>query len=76
MADEKNLIKHGVVVRLRSGGPIMTVSGIRPKEGVDLTCHWFVGDELRTVVLSREELEVVPAEEVPCGTALEREVPS
>ena len=43
MADE---IKVGGVVRLKSGGPLMTVEEIIPVDGVTKAwCAWFVGDE-------------------------------
>jgi uncharacterized protein YodC (DUF2158 family) len=51
-------IKHGVVVRLKSGGPKMTVSACNSKFPLGLVCHWFIGDELRTGDFSREELEI------------------
>jgi uncharacterized protein YodC (DUF2158 family) len=37
--------KPGDLVRLKSGGPIMTVSAITSRDKVD--CHWFVGETLK-----------------------------
>ena len=48
----------------------MTVSGRSDPSKLALLCHWFVGDELRSVELSREELTLVDLDADPLGDAL------
>jgi len=48
-------IKKGDVVRLKSGGPNMTVSSIGQKSG-NVTCQWFMDDKLESGVFSPESL--------------------
>ena len=53
MADE---IKTGDVVRLKSGGPKMTVQG--DTYGM-LLCSWFVNDQEKRASFTPESLEIV-----------------
>ena len=39
-------LKTGDVVKLPSGGPLMTVDGFRPESG-KVCCAWFCGDQLQ-----------------------------
>ena len=55
MADE---IKTGDVVRLKSGGPMMTVQEI-VKGSDDLVCAWFLGDEDHSKAFARSALEKI-----------------
>lgn len=45
----------GSVVRLKSGGPLMTIAG-REMSGAFI-CQWFVNDELKRGSFSSESLE-------------------
>ncbi len=40
------IFETGDVVRLKSGGPNMTVVKYEPKDGVEVTCQWFNTDKL------------------------------
>lgn len=56
----------GEIVRLKSGGPEMTVhSRVDHSLGVsgNYTCQWFAGKKLERGVFPRESLEVVGAGE-------------
>jgi uncharacterized protein YodC (DUF2158 family) len=48
-------LKTGDTVRLKSGGPIMTVGGKAAAGG--WKCHWFNGKELKEGLFHLEELE-------------------
>jgi uncharacterized protein YodC (DUF2158 family) len=50
-------ITVGAVVRLRSGGPEMTVTSIEPKA---CDCAWFIKGEVRTTSFPPEALEAAP----------------
>lgn len=52
----ENEIKKGIVVKLKSGGPKMTVKYERSGLWI---CTWFVSDEVRQADFSKEQLEVV-----------------
>lgn len=55
---ENNLFKEGDVVRLKSGGPNMTVNGVQA-DAIEVT--WFEdGKKLMTSVFSNEVLEASP----------------
>jgi uncharacterized protein YodC (DUF2158 family) len=48
----------GDVVKLKSGGPWMTVTDDKFKAGnKTVACSWFSGDDLRTEVFLKEALE-------------------
>lgn len=53
-------IKPGDVVRLKSGGPPMTVGA--PVTTTVYECHWFDGMELRTARFHQDSLEPATAE--------------
>jgi uncharacterized protein YodC (DUF2158 family) len=54
---EDNQIKKGLVVRLKSGGPKMTV---RKFHASDLwVCTWFAGDELKEGNFTPAQLDIV-----------------
>ena len=51
--------KVGDIVQLKSGGPDMTISGIRPKVTSNLyTCQWFSGKKLESGEFPEESLQV------------------
>ncbi|WP_077417913.1 DUF2158 domain-containing protein [Chryseobacterium sp. JV274] len=50
------MINKGVVVKLKSGGPKMTV---RSANGAYWMCSWFVGEDLKEGMFSAEQLEIV-----------------
>ncbi len=47
-------LKAGDVVRLKSGGPRMTVGGASARS-VFLSCYWFVGGEIKRQDLPPED---------------------
>lgn len=51
-------VKPGDVVRLKSGGPKMTVSSLDTYNHI-VYCKWFVHDELKSERFNPESLEVV-----------------
>ncbi len=53
-------LKSGDIVRLRSGGPIMTVGDINDK----LECHWFEGPKRQQFTFRAEMLMPVPPEDL------------
>ncbi|MGF6774928.1 DUF2158 domain-containing protein [Burkholderia sp. 9120] len=56
MASAKLVV--GDVVKLKSGGPWLTVTEDKFKAGSKtVACSWFSGDDLRTEVFLREALE-------------------
>jgi uncharacterized protein YodC (DUF2158 family) len=62
----------GDVVRLKSGGPWMTVTDDKFKAGSKtVATSWFSGDDLRTEVFLREALEPKnpPEEKAPAADA-------
>ena len=65
MSDE---IKSGDTVRLKSGGPVMTVSEIGDfigENGIKALCVWFDGKQLRKEHLSLESIEKAEPESGP-----------
>lgn len=62
---EPTKLKTGDLVRLRSGGPIMTL-GVAVKTHTSATavpCHWFADGRLNDHHFYLGQLETVPAEE-------------
>ncbi len=47
MSDENTKIKSGDVVRLKSGGPPMTVGSLYGSDTSHAVCQWFEGPDLR-----------------------------
>jgi uncharacterized protein YodC (DUF2158 family) len=47
--------KLGDTVKLKSGGPVMTIRSFDQRTNW-FTCHWFVGRELKTGEFSSSEL--------------------
>jgi uncharacterized protein YodC (DUF2158 family) len=47
--------KIGDIVRLKSGGPSMTVDSIGERDG-RIWCHWFAGNKLETGGFSPESI--------------------
>ncbi len=56
-------MKIGDVVRLKSGGPYMTVGGaVDPMIGIH--CLWFCGAELKAGMYPTSALEVIAPEDI------------
>jgi len=54
----KTPIKIGDRVRLKSGGPLMTVNGYAGGAGANaMKCAWFVGSDAKEAVFVPEALE-------------------
>jgi len=51
--DKENKIKTGDLVRLKSGGSIMTVGDV---SGEDITCTWFIHGECRMWKFKEDQL--------------------
>ena len=66
---ENNTLEVGAVVRLKSGGPKMTVSQYPYNKGNGqptkvptikrVECDWFEGSELKTASFDERELDIV-----------------
>lgn len=57
---EKMNFKVGDIVRLKSGGPSMTVKGYRMSlinKEEEMICQWFSGDKLQTGVFNPDSVE-------------------
>jgi uncharacterized protein YodC (DUF2158 family) len=52
----KPVLNTGIVVRLNSGGPLLTIVG---NQGELVLCNWFSGDELRINVFPPQAITVV-----------------
>lgn len=50
------MIKKGDVVKLKSGGPKMTVRGTTSGLWI---CSWFSGEEMKEGMFSAEQLEII-----------------
>ena len=62
MPDTNTQFAGGATVRLKSGGPVMTVKG---KQNASLLCQWFVGTKLESGTFSPESLVAVNLEDEP-----------
>jgi len=58
---KEHVLRAGDVVRLRSGGPKMTIALVDSAD--DCHCHWFDGGELKTSVVDINTLEKVEEQE-------------
>lgn len=54
--------QSGDVVRLKSGGPIMTIKGYNMHKG-GWVCQWFVGTDLKEGAFDAGQLVIVPEDE-------------
>ena len=59
-------IKRGDVVRLKSGGPLMTVGPLNSIKTM-WNCDWFDGTESMCDLFIPEALVLVPSDEVAAG---------
>ncbi len=58
----------GDMVKLRSGGPVMTLSSFQPGVGnVAVVCSYFVGTEYHEITVARAALVKVTEEELKQG---------
>ncbi|WP_152478502.1 YodC family protein [Halomonas sp. THAF12] len=53
----------GDIVKLRSGGPEMTVRSVSGDEPVGYTCQWFAGKKLENGYFPHDSLEKVDKEQ-------------
>jgi len=51
--------KEGMLVRLKSGGPKMTVVGINPEYNKPIICEWFIEKKVESGTFHPASLEVV-----------------
>lgn len=63
--ENKSGFKSGDQVRLKSGGPDMTVSNVSDLGDVLIECHWFGGKKLEYGRFHPGELVKVQAEDKP-----------
>ena len=61
----KAKFRNGELVRLRSGGPTMTVQEefFSPFKGREYRCKWFVGDKCESNIFHGDSLEKVREDE-------------
>ena len=48
----------GLVVKLKSGGPLLTVAKVPEAIGSPITCHWFADGKLQTGEFERASLKL------------------
>jgi uncharacterized protein YodC (DUF2158 family) len=53
----EGIFKVGDIVRLKSGGPSMTVDGYNDYDG-DVVCKWFAGDKLQYGTFNPDAVEL------------------
>jgi uncharacterized protein YodC (DUF2158 family) len=61
------MFREGDLVRLRSGGPTMTVSMVCRGDGISYNCSWFDGANRKTENFSEGELVRVSPSESTVG---------
>lgn len=49
----------GTIVKLKSGGPEMTVQRVPPKTDGYYTCQWFAGKKLEDGLFPADSLELI-----------------
>lgn len=52
----------GNIVKLKSGGPEMTVQTLPEKSGMSYNCQWFAGKKLESGRFPADSLELVKTE--------------
>jgi uncharacterized protein YodC (DUF2158 family) len=55
----ENNLKAGDIVRLKSGGPVMTIQSLNTGIFDQVDCKWFVNDEVKKSVFNKHSLELV-----------------
>lgn len=50
-------LKPGDLVKLKSGGPVMTLGGVGGAYTSEARCFWFVGSEMKSASFPPEALE-------------------
>ena len=53
---------NGQIVKLKSGGPEMTVKSTASHPSNYYICQWFAGKKLEQGIFSAESLELVPSD--------------
>jgi len=57
-SESSQKLKIGDVVKLKSGGPDMTIKSI-DESGTFIRCQWFVGDKVEADYFSPDSLQLV-----------------
>ena len=52
----------GTIVKLKSGGPDMTIKGVTNTAGTSVGCQWFAGKKLENGIFPVDSLELVKPE--------------
>lgn len=53
----QSILKPGDLVKLKSGGPVMTFGSLTGAVGQETRCFWFVGQELKSALFPVHALE-------------------
>jgi uncharacterized protein YodC (DUF2158 family) len=58
--------KRGELVRIKSGGPVMTVQEtfFSPGRGTEYRCEWYLGDQYKCQIFPGDSLERISADEL------------
>jgi len=62
MAGQDQGFSVGDIVKLKSGGPNMTVLQVRDGDSVIITCQWFAGKKLESGRFNKDSLATVAEE--------------